>query len=275
MKMKEKEMDGKVVNLHYTDICNYRCRFCYAKFSRTPLTLDEWKKIIDNISGDICVKRFNLAGGEPMATPYIQGLVDYIHSCGIEVSIITNGSLLTEEFIRKNQGKISMIGISIDALSAEDNLALGRVNGAGKALSAERLKVLTDTIHDAGIKLKINTVVNAVNCRKDFSSLIQNLRPDRWKLLRMLRIAGTNDAGIDLLVSDTEFADFVTRHEFLNPIVENTLDIVNAYIVVNPYGELVDNSDSTYTMTNSLLTHRFRDEFAKIAFNQEAYSKRY
>ena len=38
------EMNGKVINLHYTDICNYRCRFCYARFGTTPLSLDDWKR---------------------------------------------------------------------------------------------------------------------------------------------------------------------------------------------------------------------------------------
>ena len=69
--------DGLVINLHFTDACNFRCKFCHSHFEKTHLSLDNWKKIIDNIMNDVKVKRFNLAGGEPLAAPYIQQLIDY------------------------------------------------------------------------------------------------------------------------------------------------------------------------------------------------------
>ena len=246
-------MNGKVINLHYTDICNYRCRFCYARFGTTPLSLDDWKKIIDHIVCDVRVKRFNLAGGEPLAAPYVQGMIDYIHACGVDCSIITNGSLLTTEFIRRNAGKISMIGISVDGLSETENRLLGRVDGMGRSLRREDLAEKAAAIHEAGMKFKVNTVVNAVNCGDDFSDLIKEIRPDRWKLLRMIAIEGSNDSGRDLLVSDEQFAAFAERHAALHPVVENTSDIVSAYIVINPHGQLIDNSQGRYQESESLL----------------------
>ena len=268
-------MNEKVINLHYIDICNYRCRFCYARFGTTPLSLEDWKKIIDHIVCDVKVKRFNLAGGEPLAAPYAQGMIDYIHELGVDCSIITNGSLLTPEFIRRNTGKVSMIGISVDGLSEEENRRLGRADGAGRTLRREDLVLKAAAIHEAGMRFKVNTVVNAVNCRDDFSGLIREIAPDRWKLLRMLAIEGSNDSGRDLLVSDDQFAAFAARHAALHPVVENTADIVSAYIVINPHGQLIDNSQGRYQESESLLHSRFSVEFPKIAFNQEAYEKRY
>lgn len=275
MKNVNGNMDGKVINLHYTDICNYHCRFCYARFGVTPLALEDWKRIIGNIVCDVKVKRFNLAGGEPLAAPYVQGMIDHIHSLGVDCSIITNGSLLTPEFIRRNAGKVSMIGISVDGLSETQNLRLGRHDGARHTLSRADLAVKAAAIHECGMRFKINTVVNAVNCDEDFSGLIRELRPDRWKLLRMIAIEGSNDSGRDLLVSDDQFAAFTARHAALKPVVENTSDIVSAYIVVNPHGQLIDNSTGRYRVSKSLLHSRFSAEFPKIAFNFEAYAKRY
>ena len=63
--------DGLVVNLHFTDACNYRCKFCFARFGVTPLSLEDWKRIVDNILHDTNVRRFNLAGGEPLAAQYV------------------------------------------------------------------------------------------------------------------------------------------------------------------------------------------------------------
>ena len=266
---------GKVINLHYTDICNYRCRFCHSRFGTTPLRFEDWERIIANIVESAPVKRFNLAGGEPMAAPYVQKMIDSIHALGIDCSIITNGSLLTPDFIRRNAGRLSMIGISMDAFCKEDNIRLGRVDGAGRTLAPERLVDLADCIHSAGMRLKINTVVNAVNVNRDFSPVIRKIQPDRWKLLRVLHFDHINDSADDLMISDRQFQDFVARHTDLNPVVENTEDIVSAYIVINPVGRLIDNSSGTMRAGESLLDHSFADEFRKIAFNEAAYAKRY
>ena len=267
--------NGLVINLHYTEACNYRCRQCYARFGVTPLRLEDWKRIIDNISNSVVVRRFNLAGGEPLACSYIQQLVGYIHSLGIDCSIITNGSLLTPDFIRKNQDKLSMIGISVDAFSHEDNVRLGRVNTLGKTLSVGRLQQLAKSIHAAGMTLKINTVVNAVNASLDFTDLIGKLAPDRWKLLRMVHIEEVNDSGADLLVSDEQFAGFVRRHQALSPEVEDTDNIINSYIFVNPHGQLVNNFGGRYKNGKSLLDHPFITELRHSGFNLSRYLDRY
>lgn len=176
-----KEYRDLVINLHYTDICNYRCRFCHSRFGKTPLELEEWKRIIANIVKDVDVRRFNLAGGEPLAAPFAQELIDHIHGLGIPVSIITNGSLLTPSWIDDNRNKLSMIGISVDAF----------------------------------------------------------------------------------------------RHEDCSPVVEDTEDIVNAYIVVNPMGRLLDNTGGRYRETPSLLDHSFGEVFPEVAFDRRAYERRY
>ena len=267
--------NAKVVNLHYTNLCNYRCRFCHSHFQKTPLSFDDWKHIIDNIMDGLAVERFNLAGGEPLAGEFIQDLIDYIAAKNVKCSIITNGSLLTGDFIKKNSRKLSMIGISIDGLDHRQNTLLGRVDKKGTDLSREHLENLADAIHKAEIKLKINTVVNAINYQDDFDQIIKSLAPERWKLLRMLHFDNANEAGKSLMVSDEAFNDFVSRHKHLHPIVEDKNDIVNSYIVVTPEGRLINNANEHYSMTESLLTHPFAEEFAKIPFSEIAYWKRY
>lgn len=266
---------SKVINLHFTNACNYKCRFCHSRFQKSSLTLEDWKKIIDNISNSSKVERFNLAGGEPLLSPYIQEIIDFIHSKKIDVSIITNASLLTENFINANKDKIKVIGISIDALSESENITIGRHDNKFNTLSLERLTSLCNQIHKNGIILKINTVVNAINCNSNFAPLLDAVKPSRWKILRMIQIEGVNDKDIDIQVSNSEFQRFVLRHLKFNPVVENTNDIVNAYIIVNPDGKLIDNSNGKYHLSESLVDHNFEDEFKKIAFNPDAYKKRY
>lgn len=41
------------VNLHIIEACNRHCEFCFAKFHcRKALSLEDWKRIVDNIVGN-------------------------------------------------------------------------------------------------------------------------------------------------------------------------------------------------------------------------------
>jgi radical S-adenosyl methionine domain-containing protein 2 len=44
-----------------------------------------------------------------------------------------------------------------------------------------------------GFKLKLNTVVSEPNKDDDMTELIKRLRPDRWKVFKVLPVAGQND----------------------------------------------------------------------------------
>ena len=272
---KQQTISGMVVNLHFTDFCNCRCRFCHSRFQKSRLGLDEWKKIIDNIAGDLDVRRFNLAGGEPLASPFIQGLIDAIHERGYDASVITNGLLLDRRFIDRNVGKLSMIGISVDGVDEDDHKAIGRVNARGESMTGARFVAASRMIKEVGMKLKVNTVVNAINKEKDFGALLRETMPDRWKVFRMILLNGMNDDAKDLAVTDGEFREFVKRHLAYHPVVEDSGDIISSYIVVNPDGKLIDNSIGTSITTESLVESQFRDEFEKVGFNYEMYMKRY
>ena len=107
-----------VVNLHILEQCNYKCKYCFAHYeSNKILSLDQWKLIVDNVSESISVKRFNIAGGEPLLYPKLNELISYINSKGIPVSIITNGILLSESFIEINSTSQARIPLPQRALA--------------------------------------------------------------------------------------------------------------------------------------------------------------
>ena len=123
-----------VINFHITDACNYHCHHCFSDFKMDDMPLDSVKKVIDSIEtyfldNEISNGRINLAGGEPLVHPELDAIIDYISGKGIEVSLVTNGSLLTEERIEAWAGKVSMIGISVDAISSNTNIRIGRCDG--------------------------------------------------------------------------------------------------------------------------------------------------
>jgi radical S-adenosyl methionine domain-containing protein 2 len=87
-----------VINLHLHEGCNFQCKPCFAKFeTHCTLSADKWRRAIDNILTTKPVRRFNLAGDEPLLYPDLDYIIDYIHNHNIDVSVITNGFLLTEK----------------------------------------------------------------------------------------------------------------------------------------------------------------------------------
>ena len=90
-----------------TQMCNLRCKHCYAtagKRSEKEFSIDKVKQIIDELDslGTVLIA---LAGGEPLVRRDIFEIVSYIKSKGMEVFINTNGILIDEDKIKKLKNK--------------------------------------------------------------------------------------------------------------------------------------------------------------------------
>lgn len=91
-----------------TPICNFDCKMCYVHLQkkqmrgREELSLDEWKRIIDQAI-DAGMIFASLSGGECLTSPYFNEIYTYLHSKGIIITILTNGYLLDKkvQFLKK------------------------------------------------------------------------------------------------------------------------------------------------------------------------------
>ena len=200
-----------VVNFHIVNSCNYACRYCFGKFGdKSYLSLPEAEHVVAGIAdyfrvSGISQGRINLAGGEPLLYPRLDELIDCIHNKGIAVSIVTNGSLLTPSRIGSWRGKVTCIGLSVDALSPEVNRAIGRCC-RGEVKDLTHWTALADACHEAHIALKINTVVSKLNLQEDLLPLYRACRPHRIKLLKMHLVENVNDEARLWDITDSEFS---------------------------------------------------------------------
>lgn len=273
--MKFKENESYVVNLHILENCNYRCKYCFSHFgSKKILSLDDWKNIVDNISSSINVKRFNIAGGEPLMYPQIDELIYYIKSKGISVSIITNGILLSESFLEKHTDTLEIIGISMDSLSEKTLSKLGCKTSRGNILTKEKFFAIAKKIKENGIKLKINTVVTKENHTELLSKDLKELDIDRWKILKMKPFKNEYFSNYGLDITDSEFDLFIENNkEVGNIVIEKSM--VNSYILIDSQGFLLDNSGDSYKKVADAKINTFKDDISKFNLNNELYSMRY
>jgi radical S-adenosyl methionine domain-containing protein 2 len=269
----------KVFNLHFTDKCNYVCKHCFIKKENYELEIEQINVIINNIKrylikNNIEDGRINLAGGEPLITKNIQEIVSLIFSYNIKISLVTNGSLLTTKFIENNVGKISMIGISIDSLEDRSNKLIGRCNKAGTVIPYNELVSLCNYIKSMKIKLKINICVSKYNILEDFTYFLNEIQPDRLKLLQMTIDEGINDDSISQIVTEQEFNKFSEKYNEFNPIKEISRKIKKAYLIIDSRGN-IGTSNAHNNLPYNLLRDELNDIIDKIEINRNYYDDRY
>ena len=99
--------------------CNLSCGYCTEfDHSSAPVPLELLKERIDAIHR-LRVVNTSLLGGEPLMHPDIVEIVRYCDRKN-QVSITTNGFLLTEKLVKKlNEAGLSNLQISIDAVETD------------------------------------------------------------------------------------------------------------------------------------------------------------
>ena len=259
------------INLHFTDYCNFSCKHCFVMKDNNELSLDEMMIIVDRISkyfkSNKINGRINIAGGEPLLSRNIDKLIDYIHSKNITVSMITNGYLLDEDFISRHSHKLNMIGISVDSLDYSTNIKMGRCN-CGNVLSKEKVISLAKKIKQAGIKLKINTCLTKFNINEDFGDFINEIKPDRFKILQMVN-SGKNK---QYEVGDADIKNFLSKINY-KYIFEKADEIQNSYLIVDSKGNLATNN--LHSTKLSVLKYDIEEIISCLEINYINYLKRY
>lgn len=236
----------KVLNLHFLDYCNFRCTHCFVKREGRSLSFDECKKIVDHPFIKKNFTRINLAGGEPLLSPFLQDLIDYIVNNGYYCSLITNGSLLTVPFIERNKNKLAMIGISVDSLNVETLHFIGR-----KPLP--NLEKICLAIKENNIKLKINICISKLNASEDFTKIIMLTKPDRLKLLQIVSTPHS-PSSYDQVISRREFFNICEKLAQFAPICEDNDYMQQAYWIVDSEGCFSKNNLHAKIHTVNLLT---------------------
>ena len=84
-----------------------KCKFCYATFDDmrviNQLSKEDSFDILDKLK-QAGLQKITFAGGEPLLYKHIKEVIKYSKKIGLVTSIITNGSLLTNELLNELKG---------------------------------------------------------------------------------------------------------------------------------------------------------------------------
>lgn len=162
-----KDRHGRVIDymrISLTDRCNFRCIYCMPADGVCQMDHDEILRIeeierICRVAAENGIRSIRLTGGEPLVR---KGVVDLVRSVskmpGIEnVSLTTNGVLLSKMAQELKEAGLSRVNISLDTLDEQQFHEITRVG---------QLQQTLDGI-DAALEAGFNPVkINAVTVRR-------------------------------------------------------------------------------------------------------------
>lgn len=116
----------KYLRLSVTDRCNYRCAYCVPPEGVKWLAEDEILTDAEilrvlTVLGRLGVSRVRLTGGEPLMRPGLVDLIQRIRGLDVleDLSLTTNGSLLTQYAVALKQAGVNRVNISLDTVEPE------------------------------------------------------------------------------------------------------------------------------------------------------------
>jgi GTP 3',8-cyclase len=152
------------LRISVTDRCNFRCRYCMPKeiygrdyrfLERRELLSFEEIERLARVFVAYGVRKLRLTGGEPLLRRQIENLVAQLARIpGIDLTMTTNGSLLTQKARLLADAGLGRITVSLDSLDGATFRAMNDVD-----FPLERVLAGIEAAAAAGLAVKVNAVV--------------------------------------------------------------------------------------------------------------------
>ena len=151
---------ARKLRISVTDRCNMHCVYCMPSnntdwFEQVNILSYEEIIRLTKIFSGLGVERIRVTGGEPTVRPKIESLIQALSQISAikSVSMTTNGLLLQDKILQLKAAGLGSVNISLDTFRAERFKAICGIDGVDRVLTSIR------AAHDAGLRVKINTVI--------------------------------------------------------------------------------------------------------------------
>ncbi len=164
--------------IQITRRCNQECVFCSNPYIDQDLTLEEFKKLIDELKTLGCKDVF-LTGGEPTLNKELFDMIRYCKDININVKMITNAQLLSnEDFYKKIiDSGISTIHISTYSHKKEIHDKITRKKDSYDNLikALKNITKISNTTNNIIGHKKVNVNLNIVISSFNYNELSQTI----------------------------------------------------------------------------------------------------
>ncbi len=184
-----------------TNRCNFNCIWCGTNLGREDLSKEDAKLAIDKFQP----KRVFFTGGEPLLRPDLINLINHCKENNMKVTLLTNGSLITEEIAKKINA--DLIFVSLDGTKEVNDSMRGKGSYKKAIQGLEYLK-------NAKKKVGIATTVGQNN-KKDIIYFVSSLK-DKVDLFLLARVHSLGKARKEHCISNLDaFKLWLKLHKFM------------------------------------------------------------
>jgi len=182
---------------------------------------------------------------------------------------------LSTDIIDEMSNYLDWLGVSIDSLRVETLIKTGRILRRQAEFDLTELQeLLLLAKHGYNLKIKINTVVHALNYQEDLVPVLNLIQPNRWKVFQVLPMKGQNDGCEDLLITRDQFDSFVNRHRTYMPVAEPNDLMRSSYMLLDPAGRFFNDAAGFHTYSRPIIDVGIEQAFADVGYNRETFLKR-
>lgn len=280
------------IRIKPTNRCNHDCSYCHYRHSYVDLDeynpsdeipRDKMMEIIDDMA-DIGVKAVTFTGGgEPLIYPYIEEAMEKILDAGIDLSIITNGSMLQG---RKAEllAKAKWVRISVESINDDMYCRIRGIKQHSFDMLCNNIENFSK-IKDRSCEFGINVVVGKDNYRevRRIAELMKKLGVNHVKFSPMI-VTATKEYHKEFkeLVSE-ELAALQSELNCDNFRVIDlyTGDFENSVVFERGYTKcfrkefecvIAANSKVYYCQDNAYMSKGMVCDLSKVSFKQGWYS---
>jgi len=197
------------LDLNITNRCNFGCTHCAfdsGVIKMPELTLRELEKILKE-TREFGGERFDITGGEPLVRNDVEYIIRTGKELGYKIELVTNGSLLTKEKLRKfKQRGLDGIAISLDGSTPK---VYNRIRSTDKKTFYKVLENISAS-KKTGFYTKINTTVFSCNLEDipNIAELVSSLGADELGLYYFTPI-GRGNRSKELAVEPLKWLKFI------------------------------------------------------------------
>jgi len=217
------------LRISVTDRCNFRCVYCMPKevfgkdfqfLERKALLSFEEIERVARIFHGLGVEKVRLTGGEPLVRRNLEALIAKLSAIdGLDLTLTTNGSLLTQKAQRLRDAGLKRITVSLDSLDDAVFRAMNDVD-----FPVARVLEGIDAAAAAGLApIKVNMVVKR-GLNEDSIVPMARFFRDRGHILRFIEymdVGATNGWRMDDVVSAAEIVHRISQELPLEPVDAN------------------------------------------------------
>lgn len=211
------------LRLSVTDRCNFRCTYCmpndreYHFLQRNQLlTFEEITEVVGIFVG-LGVSKIRLTGGEPLLRRDLPVLINMLaRTAGVQdIALTTNGFLLKNHLADLKAAGLGRLTVSLDSLDAETFAQLN-----GRAVHPKRVLEAIDLAAEAGLPVKINTVVQRGVNDHEITALADRFRElgHVLRFIEFMDVGNLNAWNMERVVPSAEIVDIISQRFPCEPI---------------------------------------------------------